>query len=115
MLAPVPEIILKAEVRKQENLDGAYLLTIWNHSEWLRLEDTSEDCKDQPPYSEQVAQGHTPSGSEYFQGLKLHNLSGQYVPVFYQPCSTFVFLCLNGISYIFQFVPIFSCLVTGYI
>lgn len=68
------------------------------HTKWLRLEGISQDH--QTPCSEQVAPGHTQSGFEYFKGLKVYNLSEQYVPVFYQPLSIFVFLCLNEVSYI---------------
>lgn len=47
----------------------------------------------------QVAQDHVRSGFERLQGQRLHNLSGQHVPVFYHPHrEKSVFLCSNGIS-----------------
>lgn len=54
--------------------------------EWLRLEGTS-GVPLVPPLSkqgqaEQVAQDHVQSAPEHLQEQRLHNLSGQPVPVF---------------------------------
>lgn len=54
--------------------------------EWLRLEGTSGDPLVKPlskqGQEQQAAQGRVQSAFEYLQGRRLHNLSGQPVPVF---------------------------------
>jgi len=95
----------------------------------LRTLSTSERCRlkhrhckgpleiaySSPPCSEhghlnQVALDHVQSSFKYLQGWRVHNLSGQYVPVFEHPHSKF-FLGLNGIYCISAFA---HCLLSCY-
>uniref|UniRef100_A0A8B9Q4U4 Transmembrane protein 19 n=1 Tax=Apteryx owenii TaxID=8824 RepID=A0A8B9Q4U4_APTOW len=62
---------------------------------------------------EHVAQDPVQVGFEYLQGWRLHNLSGQPVPVLCHPHSKEVFHYVQLELPVFQFVPIASCPVTG--
>ena len=62
---------------------------------------------------EQVAQDGIQAGFEYLQRRRLHNLSGQPVPVLGHPQSK-VFPHIQMELPVFQFVPIAPCPVTGH-
>ena len=62
---------------------------------------------------EQVAQDHVQAGFEYLQRRRLHNLSGQPVPVLSHLQSKEVFSHIERELPEFQFVPIAPCPVTG--
>jgi len=59
-----------------------------------------------------VAQDHVQMAFEYLQGWRLHNISGQPVPVLGHPHSEKVFPDVQRQPPVFQFVPVASCLVT---
>jgi len=86
-------IITCADLATANACFGAFLQ---NHTtaEWVMLEGTSEDhlvhhhlpCSKQGQLL-QVAQDHDQLGFDCLQGWRLHNLSGQPVPVFSHPCN----------------------------
>ena len=63
---------------------------------------------------EQVAQDHIQAGLEYFQRRRIHNPSGQPVPVLCHPQSKKVFPRLQTELPKLQFVPVAPCPVTGH-
>lgn len=79
--------------------------------EWLRWEGTSGNHLLQPlskqGQAQQDAQGHVQSASEYLQEQRLHNLSGQPVPVFDHLHSELHFLMYK---WIFLYFNLCSCL-----
>ena len=62
---------------------------------------------------EMVAQDHAQMAFEYLQGWRLHNLTGQPVPVLSHPHGEKVFPDVQREPAVFQFVPIASCSATG--
>jgi len=69
---------------------------IYRITEGWRLEAPLRDHLVQPPYSkqvqlQQVAQGRIQASFEYLQRWRLHNVSGQHVPVSDYPHSKIVF------------------------
>lgn len=62
----------------------------------------------------QVTQDHVQSGFECLCGWRLHSLSEQPIPVFDHPQSNKVFSCGQVEFYVFQFVPVPSCPVSGH-
>lgn len=70
----------------------------------LRLEGTFGDHLVQAP--PQVAEDHVQTALEYLQGWRLHNLSGQPVPVCSYPSQLWVVLvCLFSIKSVFLCFP----------
>ena len=61
-----------------------------------------------------VVQEHVQMAFEYLQGGRLHNLSGQPVPVLSNPHSKKVFPDVQTGPPVFQFVPIASGPVSGH-
>ena len=61
-----------------------------------------------------VAQGHVQTAFEYLQGGRLHNLSGQTLPVLSHPHSKNVFPDVQREPPVLQFLPIASDSGTGY-
>jgi len=63
---------------------------------------------------QQVDQDGVQLTFEYLQGWRLHNLSGQSVPLLSLPCSKKVFSCVQ-IEFLFiPFVLIASCFLSGH-
>ena len=63
---------------------------------------------------EQAAQDHVQAGFEYLQRRRLHNLSGQPVPVLHHPQSEEVLPPVQTELPMLQFVPVVPCPVTGH-
>jgi len=78
----------------------------------LWLEETSEENVVQPLLKAESArdtgQGFFQLGCECHQGWRLHSLSRQPVPVFYEPHGTKAFPCVGMDHPVFQFVPLAS-------
>ena len=82
------------------------------------LEGTSVDHLLQPPlprqgHLKQVAQDHVQVGFEYLQRRRLHNLSGQPVPVLHHPQRDEVLLHVQMELPMFHFVSVVPCPVAG--
>lgn len=84
----------------------------YNHriTEWLGLEDTRRSSSStlllKQIHLEQTAQDRIQAGFEYLQRRRVHNLSGQPVPVLWHPQSRKVFSYILIKLPVIQFVPI---------
>ena len=63
---------------------------------------------------EHIAQDHIQVGFEYLQKRRLHNLSGQLVPVLCHPDSKELLICVCMELSMSQFVPIAPCSVAAH-
>lgn len=66
------------------------------------------------PFSSRAAQGHVQMAFQYLWGWRLHDSSGQPVPVLSHPHSEKAFPYAEKETPVFQFVPIASGPVTGH-
>ena len=87
-------------------------------TKWPRLEGTSEDHLVQPPaeqdHLEHITQDGIQVGFEYLQKRRLHNLSGQPVPVLCHPHNKEVPSHIQLEPPVLQFAPTASRPFTGY-